>query len=271
MYAFLKELVPSEQLVVVHSDLGEVEWRNVQDHIRSTIKHPLHVVRSHHTFFGLVRHRAKTRPDVPSFPSAKARLCTATLKRAPIQKFIRHDTKARGKTLAVSCMGLRAEESSARAKRPVWSINKALTTKSRTVYDWLPIHDWTTAEVFDRIAKAGQKPFWAYAAGNKRLSCVFCILPFRSRRVILTSSPATNSPSSSSVSTSVITKKGVSSCSKSECFRPISITQNLTLWFFVYRIVWGTVAASVWLRNPIFFVVDSEQIDPVQCSLPTNP
>ena len=176
MYAMLIDIIPADQIVVVHADLGEVEWEGVQDHIRANIDHPLNVVRATKTFFDMVRHRAKTRPDVPSFPSSAQRQCTSDLKRNPIQTFIRRDMKNRGCTLAVSCMGLRAAESSARAKRPIWSINKALSLAGRTVYDWLPLHEWTEQEVFGKIAKAGQEPFGAYAAGNSRLSCVFCIL-----------------------------------------------------------------------------------------------
>ena len=32
MYAALAEIVPPERIVVVHSDLGEIEWEGVQDH-----------------------------------------------------------------------------------------------------------------------------------------------------------------------------------------------------------------------------------------------
>ena len=42
--------------------------------------------------------------------------------------------------------------------------------------EWLPIHSMTTVEVFNTIRNVGQQPHWAYAAGNARLSCVFCIL-----------------------------------------------------------------------------------------------
>ena len=59
---------------------------------------------------------------------------------------------------------------------PPWSLNKTLSTTRRTVYDWLPIHALTTRQVFNRIREAGQEPFRAYATGNRRLSCVFCIL-----------------------------------------------------------------------------------------------
>ena len=34
MYAALVSRVPRDQIVVVHADLGEIEWRGVQDHIR---------------------------------------------------------------------------------------------------------------------------------------------------------------------------------------------------------------------------------------------
>ena len=140
MYARIRRRVPHERIVVVHADLGEIEWHGVQDHIRTTIAHELNVVRAKKTFFDMVRHRAATRPDVPSFPDAGRRQCTSDLKRGPIQKFIRRDMNARGATLGVNCMGLRAEESASRRRLPAWSVNKALSTNTRTVYDWLPIH-----------------------------------------------------------------------------------------------------------------------------------
>ena len=176
MYLYLQSIFPHNQLVVVHSDLGEVEWEGVQDHIRDTICHDLNVVRATKTFFEMVRHRANTRPDVPSWPSSATRQCTSDLKRNPIEKFIRNDMKRRGVTKAINAMGLRAQESPARAKKKTWVLNKSLSRAGREVHNWLPIHAWTEEEVFGYIEKAGQKPFWAYAAGNKRLSCVFCIL-----------------------------------------------------------------------------------------------
>ena len=81
-----------------------------------------------------------------------------------------------GAKVAVNCTGIRAEESPARRRRQAWSLDRRLSKAGRTVYNWLPIHDWTTEDVFGEIAAAGQEPFWAYAAGNKRLSCVFCIM-----------------------------------------------------------------------------------------------
>ena len=132
-------------------------------------------LRARKTFFEMVRARTRSRPEVPSFPSAAARQCTSDLKRGPIYKFIRGDMKARGAAVGINCMGLRAEESTARKKMPPWNLNKALSNRRRTVYNWLPIHEMTEHEVFGHIRAIGQEPFWAYAAGNRRLSCVFCI------------------------------------------------------------------------------------------------
>ncbi len=176
MYCHLSTFVPADQIVVVHANLGVVEWSGVMDHIRDNISHELNVVKAAKTLLDMVEHRHATRPDVPPWPSPKHRQCTSDLKRGPIQKFIRAEMKRRGSLLAINAMGLRAAESSARAKRPVHQLNKTLSKAGRTVYDWNPIHEWSTAKVFNTISDCGQSPFWAYAKGNERLSCVFCIM-----------------------------------------------------------------------------------------------
>ena len=182
MYSHLMATVPAAQVVVVHANLGAVEWSGVMDHIKANTSHPLNVVRAvwkdgtEKTLLNMVERRHAARPDVAPWPSPQYRQCTSDLKRGPIQKFIRAEMKRRGATLAINAMGFRAEESSARAKRSTWSLNKDLSKAGRTVHDWLPIHDWTAAEVFAEIARAEQQPFHAYAEGNQRLSCVFCIM-----------------------------------------------------------------------------------------------
>lgn len=170
MYAYLTNIVPADQIVVVHADLGAIEWTGVQSHISSNIDHPLHVVRAARSYLEMVEHRGM-------FPSPSYRQCTSDLKRGPIEKFIRQDMKERGADVAVNCTGIRAQESSSRAKKNPFIVNKRLTLKSgkRTVFDWMPIFDWTTEEVFEGIAAAGQEPHPAYAE-NERLSCVFCIM-----------------------------------------------------------------------------------------------
>lgn len=174
MYAGLKKIIPHNQLVVVHADLGEVEWSGVQEHIKNNISHTLNIVKAvkkdgtAKTLLGMAEERGK-------FPSSSCRQCTSDLKRDPIAKLIRNDMKSKGAVIGVNCIGIRAEESTARAKKKTFSVNKRETNTLRDVYDWLPIFDLSTEEVFQGIADAGQDPFWAYQR-NERLSCVFCIM-----------------------------------------------------------------------------------------------
>ena len=176
MYLYLSARVPQDQIVVVHASLGAIEWDGVVSHIKATITQKLNVVSAGKSLFDMVRRRAQTRPDVPSWPSSAHRQCTSDLKRNPIYKFIRQDMRARGATLGVNCTGIRAAESSARAKKVPWRLNKTLSKAGRTVYEYMPIFDLSTDDVFGLIRQAGQTPFWAYQAGNTRLSCVFCIM-----------------------------------------------------------------------------------------------
>lgn len=171
MYLYLKEIVPPHQLFVIHAHLGGVEWAGTIDHIKDTIDDlsQFYVVQSRRTLLQMVAERGM-------FPSPSNRQCTSDLKRDPIDKQIRWICNTLGFTQVINCMGLRAQESSGRAKAEIFKIRKKNSTKTRTVYDWLPIHDLTTKEVFEWIGLSGQKPHWAYASGMTRLSCSFCIM-----------------------------------------------------------------------------------------------
>lgn len=170
MFDYVCSLVPASQIVVVHADLPEVEWDGVQDHIRATIGDtPLHICRSRRTLLQMITERGM-------FPSPKNRQCTSDLKRGPIERTIRAVSKETGIKLIVNCMGMRAQESSGRAKLETIKPSITNSKAGRWWFDWLPIHDWTTEQVFARIKAANQKPHWAYAAGMTRLSCCFCIM-----------------------------------------------------------------------------------------------
>lgn len=204
MYTTLRDLVPADQLHVVHADLGDVEWSGVKQHIIDNIDSPLMIANAIHKdgspkdFFSATRARrifldtpsAKhpdARRDAPAFPSGPARFCTSDLKTGPIWKVIRND----GHHLVVNCVGIRSAESPARAekvaKRGTLRTNVKNDNSVREAYDWWPIALWNcstdkaynadtmTDEVFDTIRDAGQEPHPMYAAGNERLSCVFCI------------------------------------------------------------------------------------------------
>ena len=135
MYNVLRELIPAKQLIVIHADLGRVEWSGNVEHIRSTISpdHHFAIVRAKKTLFDMVEHRGM-------FPSPSFRQCTSDLKVGPIQKYIRAYMAEHGFDTVVNCMGLRAEESSQRAKKEPFKFNQTLTNSKRTWYDWLQRH-----------------------------------------------------------------------------------------------------------------------------------
>lgn len=170
MAVFVRDLVPDDQIVVIHAHLPEVEWRGAAEHAEQTCPGlEFRTVQARKTFFEMVEHRGM-------FPSPSYRQCTSDLKRDPINKEIRAICRDRGIQQVVVCMGLRAEESPARARQTPLRLDKRMSVAGRTVTIWLPIHDLTSAEVFGTIASAGQEPHWAYAAGMSRLSCCFCIM-----------------------------------------------------------------------------------------------
>lgn len=172
MFIKLREIVPADQLLVVHADLPKADWAGTWEHIVENVA-PLAPVKATavKTFMDMVEHRGM-------WPSPQYRQCTSDLKRGPIEKTIRQHLKSNPQFagLVVNCMGLRAEESSARAKQQAFKLNARNSKAGREWYDWLPIHDMLVGEVFDTIRAAGQEPHWAYGKGMTRLSCMFCIM-----------------------------------------------------------------------------------------------
>lgn len=177
----LLERVPANQLVVVHASLGPMEWPGAMELASdqaAVAGLPFIVAKASKTLLEMVERRFVSRPEVPSWPSASTRQCTSDLKRGPIQREVRRYAKANGFKTIVNCLGLRAQESPGRAKRVAFS-RMGISNSVLTWYEWLPIHDMRTMEVFETIAAAGQQPHYAYALGNDRLSCVFCIMASR--------------------------------------------------------------------------------------------
>lgn len=171
MKVLLKQLVPRHQLLVIHAHLPEVEWDGSLEHIeRFSDGLPVVVAHARKTFIEMVDHRKM-------FPSPKNRQCTSDLKRNPIEREIRRYLKENPhfSGLVVNCMGLRAQESPGRSKLVPFKYSERNSKAGREWYDWLPIHDFTTEQVFETIRAAGEEPFWTYAKGMSRKSCCFCI------------------------------------------------------------------------------------------------
>lgn len=172
MLIVLRAFVPHRQLLIVHAEMPEVEWSGTLAHVeRYAYGIPVIVARAVRTFWQMVEARGM-------FPSPKQRQCTSDLKRGPIEREVRRYLAEHPEFqgLVVNCMGLRANESSNRARKSPLTFSARNSAAGREWYDYLPIHDFTTAEVFEEIALSQQQPFWVYRAGMTRKSCVVCIM-----------------------------------------------------------------------------------------------
>lgn len=169
----LRELgIADHQMVIVHADLGDVEWEGNMDHIRRYAGSiPIICATAQTNFWQMVERRQM-------FPSPRQRQCTSDLKRGPINREVRRYLNAhpeyRGRV--VMCIGIRAEESTARKRRRAITHSAVNSRAGRDWWEWYPIFNLTSADVFKAIADAGQEPHWAYRSGMTRLSCCFCIM-----------------------------------------------------------------------------------------------
>lgn len=175
-----KQGFPKYRMVVVHADLGDVEWEGTKELAKEQAEHygiRFEVVCKVDTevapanLLERVRVRGK-------FPDSSRRWCTSDHKRAPIHKLytqLSNEFRIKGEaTRILNCMGMRAEESPARAKKPVFSNLKS--NKNQHVDEYLPIHSYTEEQVWARIKQSGVRHHPAYDWGMPRLSCSFCVL-----------------------------------------------------------------------------------------------
>jgi len=213
-----------ERVVVVHADLGRVEWQGTRELAEKQAQHfgvPFVVVRRRQgdlltqieerrrfpgpeTRFCTAHHKTDQVSRVLTqltditqgrdgdllqqveergmWPDPKRRYCTSDQKRAPISRlFTALTTETRSNQHApakiLNCMGMRADESSGRAKKRPFKRNDAASNGRRLVDDYLPLHKMKLPEVWEYIDANGLRPLvhYAYALGMPRLSCVFCI------------------------------------------------------------------------------------------------
>lgn len=167
MLAFLCEKYPHIKKHVVFADTGW-EHPDAEEWCRKIVGMfdlPLHVVKNKRkTLLTMVQKRKM-------FPGMTKRQCTSDLKRDPVHSWIKNNVKDK---LVVSCMGIRSEESTDRAKQKRLVRNKRVTNSRRTMWDWQPIKDWTKVEVLAYLELKGVPlhPVYQYL---DRFSCRVCI------------------------------------------------------------------------------------------------
>jgi len=184
--ALVRAAGQEHKLVAVHCDLGRVEWAGTRELAEEQAKHyglRLEVVSRAQDLLSQVEKRGM-------WPSSTARYCTSDHKRAQVYKLFTRlvaevqTTVGKRQVRILNCMGLRAEESSARAQKPVFAFDKMASNGKRHVDTWLPIHNWIEARVWDVIRRSGVRHHVAYDLGMPRLSCVFCIFAPKDALVI---------------------------------------------------------------------------------------
>lgn len=177
--------VARSSLVVVHADLGRVEWEGTAELAERQAAHYglrfVKVSRPQGDLLDQIEARGM-------FPDAARRYCTSDQKRGQVRKVMtvladevrsEHGRRAR----ILNCMGMRSEESPGRAKRAAFRFDAAASNGRRHVDEWLPIKDWTEGEVWGHIEQSGVEHHAAYDAGMPRLSCCFCVLASKSALV----------------------------------------------------------------------------------------
>ena len=178
--------VDRRRLVVVHADLGRVDWPGtaalaVEQATHYGLRIEL-VRRPQGDLLQQVEERGR-------WPSSTARYCTSDHKTGQVAKLmtrIVRDHRAEHGPAPVrilNILGIRADESRERAKKRPFHRDPA-TNGKRHVDRWLPIFDWPVEQVWDTIRAAGLPWHGAYDEGASRLSCALCVLASRSDLVL---------------------------------------------------------------------------------------
>ncbi len=174
--------------VLIHADLGSVEWKDslpVCERLAKQIGWDLLVVRR--KAGGMMERWEKRWQNniarylalecvkvILPWSTPSMRFCTSELKTAVICSELSKRYKGRD---ILSVTGVRHQESAARAKMPIATPQPKLTKKNSEGFNWNPIIDWSTDAVFDYIREQEGPLHEAYTKyGSSRVSCAFCIM-----------------------------------------------------------------------------------------------
>lgn len=184
----LDEIGHSGPRLLVHSDLGRIEWRDSLpscERLAKRLGWELLVLRRE---AGDMLDRWEVRWDncvsryeelscvklILPWSTPSMRFCTSELKahlisRALKKRFPNQDI--------LNVTGIRRQESKNRSKMPLWAPNSDLTRKGSVGMTWNAIIDWPVQDVVYAIHDAGLELHEAYTKyGASRVSCCFCIM-----------------------------------------------------------------------------------------------
>jgi len=185
---YLNEIGHTGPRVLIHSDLGRVEWKDSIKQcqiIAQRLGWELIIVKR---AAGDMMDRWETRwkNNVARYANLECvklilpwstpsmRFCTSELKTTLICAEL---TRRYPKHKILSVTGVRRAESSARAKMPIASQNIKLSARGCYGINWNPIITWSTPEVFSYLQDMDHPLHEAYTTyGSSRVSCAFCIM-----------------------------------------------------------------------------------------------
>jgi len=174
--------------VLIHSDLGVVEWRDslpVCERLARRLGWDLIVVRR---AAGDMMDRWESRwaNSLERYASLSCvklilpwstpgmRFCTSELK---VDTICRELTRRYPGKKILSATGVRHDESAARAKMPIAMPQAKLSARGCQGLNWNPVAHWPTPSVYEYLAAKGEQLHEAYTVyGSTRVSCVFCIM-----------------------------------------------------------------------------------------------
>ena len=191
--AHLREIGHRGPQVLVHADLGRIEWRQslpTCERLADRLGLELIVVRRNagdlldrwnQRWTSSVRRYAELECVKLILPwsTASMRFCTSELKTSVIHREL---VKRFVGCTILSVTGVRREESAARSKVQVVARQSLLASATHRTggFDWHPIVHWNRSDVFDYLSHRGFDLHDAYRVyGSSRVSCAFCILAAR--------------------------------------------------------------------------------------------
>ncbi len=187
--SYLDEIGHAGPRILIHSDLGRVEWRESLpwcQKLADRLGLELVVVRRAAGDL-LDRWRVRWQNNVTRYANLET-VCLVLPWSTPSMLFCRSELKAAiicrelvqrfpGREI-LSPTGIRREESSTRACAPISAPQLRLTSKTQKTsgHDWHPIADWTLSEVlaYHRLRSFPLHP--GYTRGMTRISCAFCVM-----------------------------------------------------------------------------------------------
>lgn len=174
--------------VLVHADLGRVEWKDSLPSCQRLADHlgwELMVVKAGagdlmDRWQGRWRNNVARYADLSCvklilpWSTSSLRFCTSEKKSNPIMSALR---KRFPNSNICNVTGVRAQESAKRKKMPVSKVEPKLQSKKTAGMTWSAIHGMDIEAVYQVIDDAGLALHEGYTKyGSSRISCAFCIL-----------------------------------------------------------------------------------------------